>query len=138
MLFCVAWHFTALRSWFSNDDFAWLSLPLLVNSWRDLPHVLFAPMAQGTIRVFSERLFFLTLASAFDLNVVPFKIVVFLTQFANLALIMWITRRLIGAAPPTPSPAPQPAALAGFLAPVLWSAGVALAEPLAWSSAYNE
>ena len=126
MLFCVAWHFTALRSWFCNDDFAWLSLPLLVNSWRDLPHLLFAPMAQGTIRLFSERLFFLTLGSIFDLNIVPFKIVVFSTQFANLALLMLIVRRLTGSAP------------AGFLAPILWCAGMALAEPLAWSSAYNE
>ena len=126
MLFCVAWHFTALRSWFCNDDFAWLSLPLLVNSWRDLPHLLFAPMAQGTIRLFSERLFFLILGSIFDLNIVPFKIVVFSTQFANLALLMLIVRRLTGSAP------------AGFLAPILWCAGMALAEPLAWSSAYNE
>jgi hypothetical protein len=126
MLFCVAWHFTALRSWFCNDDFAWLSLPLLVNSWHDLLHVLFAPMAQGTIRIFSERLFFLTLGSIFDLDIVPFKIVVFLTQFANLALLMSIVRRLTGSA------------LAGFLAPILWCAGIALAEPLAWSSAYNE
>lgn len=83
-------------------------------------------MAQGTIRVFSERLFFLTLGSAFDINIVPFKIVVFLTQFANLALIIWIVRRLTGSR------------LAGFLAPILWCAGVALGEPLAWSSAYNE
>src|SRR5271163_1592905 len=126
MLFCVAWHFTALRSWFCNDDFAWLSLPLLVDSWRDLPHLLFAPMAQGTIRVFSERLFFLTLGSLFDLTIIPFKIVVFLTQFANLALLTWIARRLTGSA------------LAGFLAALIWCAGVALSEPLAWSSAYNE
>ena len=126
MLFCLAWHFTALRSWFCDDDFAWLGLPLLINSWRDLPHVLFAPMAQGTIRVFSERLFFLTLGSLFDISVVPFKIVVFATQFANLALLTWLARRLTGSA------------LAGFLASVIWCAGVALAEPLAWSSAYNE
>jgi len=83
-------------------------------------------MAQGTIRLFSERLFFLTLGSIFDLNIVPFKIVVFSTQFANLALVMLIVRRLTGSAP------------AGFLAPILWCAGMALAEPLAWSSAYNE
>jgi len=126
MLFCVAWHFTALRSWFCNDDFAWLGLPLLINSWRDLPHVLFAPMAQGTVRVFSERLFFITLFSLFDVNIIPFKIVVFLTQFTNLALLTWIARRLTGSA------------LAGFLAAVLWCAGLALAEPMAWSSAYNE
>jgi hypothetical protein len=136
MLFCVACHFTALRSWFCNDDFAWLGLPLLVDSWRDLPHVLLAPMAQGTIRVFSERLFFLGLGSVFDLNIVPFKIVVFLTQFANLALIMWITRRLTGGA--TAARVDARPALAGFLAPILWCAGIALAEPLAWASAYNE
>jgi len=48
--------------------------------------VLFAPKAQGTIRFLSERLFFLVFSSLFGLNVVPCRIWVMLTWFANLTL----------------------------------------------------
>ena len=126
MLFCLAVHFRALQMWFGNDDFAWLGLPQMVHSPRDLVDVLFQPMAQGTVRVISERLYFLTFASIFGINALPFRIWVFLTQFANIALIAWITRRITGST------------VAGFLAPILWSANCCLALALGWSSAYNE
>ena len=126
MLACLAVHYRAFKMWFGNDDFAWLGLRLMVNTPRDFLTVLFTPMAQGTVRVLSERLYFLSFSSIFGLDPLPFRIWVFLTQFANIALLAWITRRLTGSN------------LAALLAPILWSANCALALAMAWSSAYNE
>ena len=53
-------------TWFVNDDFAWLGLPLEVHHARDLLSVLFAPRAQGTVRFLGERLFFLVFSSSSD------------------------------------------------------------------------
>ncbi|MDQ2949368.1 MAG: glycosyltransferase family 39 protein [Acidobacteriota bacterium] len=126
MLFCLAVHWIALKTWFYSDDFAWLGLRLEVQSPHDLWEALFSPRAQGTIRTISERLYFLSFSSLFGMNALPPRLWTFLTQFANIALLMAITRRITGSA------------LAGFIAPILWSATAALAFPMHWSSAYNE
>ena len=126
MLACLAVHYRAFKMWFGNDDFAWLGLRLMVSTPRDLLTVLFTPMAQGTVRVFSERLYFLCFSSIFGLDPLPFRIWVFLTQFANIALLAWIARRMTGST------------LAGILAPILWSANCGLALAMSWSSSYNE
>ncbi len=126
MLFCVAVHWMALKTWFYSDDFAWLGLRFEIHSPHDLWDVLFGVRAQGTIRTISERLYFLSFSSLFGMNAVPLRIWAFLTQFANIALVIVITRRITGSA------------LAGFLAAILWTATAALAIPMHWSSAYNE
>jgi hypothetical protein len=116
----------AFDTWFVADDFAWLSLPRLVRQHHDLLHELFAPMAQGTIRPWSERGFFLLLETLFGLDQLPFRIVAFATAAADVLLIAWTARRLTASR------------LAGALAPVLWIANTALVRPITWSSAYNE
>jgi hypothetical protein len=126
MLFCVVVHWLALKIWFYGDDFAWLGLRLELHAPRDLIHILFSPQAEGTVRTLSERLFFLVFSSVFGLESPPFRIWVFLTQFANIALLIQIARRLTGSA------------TAGFLAAVLWTANAGIAIAIAWSSAYNE
>ena len=126
ILFCLALHQLALKTWFFQDDFAWLALRLDINSPADLWNALFSPKAQGTIRTLSERLYFLVFSSLFGLNIVPFKIWTMLTQFANIVLLMQIARRLTGSA------------AAAFLAAILWIANAGLALALSWSSAYNE
>lgn len=126
MLFCLAVHWVGLKTWFRTDDFAWLGLHLDVTGWRDWLDVFFGPRAQGTIRTVSERLYFVVFTSIFGLNALPFRIWEFLTAFADIALIGWITRRVTGSA------------LAGFVAAMLWPANAGLALPLDWSSAYNE
>src|SRR5580693_4043574 len=83
----------AFSTWFVADDFAWLSLLHLVQVRHDLFHELFAPMAQGTIRPWSERGFFMTLEALFGLDSLPFRIVVFATAAADVLLIAWITLR---------------------------------------------
>jgi multidrug transporter EmrE-like cation transporter len=126
MLFCLVVHWLALKIWFFGDDFAWLGLRLELHTPRDLIHVLFSPQAEGTVRTFSERLFFLVFSSVFGLESPPFRIWVFLTQFANIALLIQIARRLTGSA------------TAGFLAALLWTANAGIALAISWSSAYNE
>lgn len=126
MLFCLAVHWLGLKTWFYKDDFAWLGLPLSVHSPTELMQALFSPQAQGTVRTLSERAFFLVFTSIFGIESPPFRIWAFLTQFANIALLIQIARRLTGSD------------LAGFIAPFLWSANAALALAISWSAAYNE
>ena len=126
MLFCLVVHWLALKMWFFNDDFAWLGLRLEVHSPFDLPRLLFSPQAEGTVRTISERLFFLVFSSIFGLESPPFRVWVFLTQFASIVLLMQITRRLTGSA------------VAGFLAPILWSVNASIALAISWSAAYNQ
>ncbi len=126
MLFCLWVNWYALKTWFTSDDFAWLGLRLQVHSFRDLLWALFAPLAQGTVRTLSERLYFMVFSSLFGLNAIPFRAWAFLTQFANLALLSLIARRLTRSR------------LAAFLAPILWCANASMAQAMSWSSAYNE
>ncbi len=116
----------ALHSWFWSDDFAWLTLLHSAEVRHDFLHEMFSPMAQGTIRPWSERGFFMALQGLFGLDSRPFRIVVFLTASADLLLITWITRRATASK------------LAGFVAPVLWTANTALVLSVTWNSAYNE
>ena len=106
-----------LKVWFISDDFAWLGLLREVHESRSLLNALFTPAAQGTIRPWSERGFFLLFESLFGLDSLPFRICVFITMAANLTLVAWITRRITG------SPA-------GRLSwpPILWTANASLVD----------
>ena len=108
------------------DDFAWLSLHRQVYDLDSFLRAMFVPMAQGTVRPLSERLFFLSFWHLFGMEALPYRIFVFVTQFANLALIAAITRKLTGSA------------AAGLLAPILWLACPVLYTAMVWTSAYNQ
>jgi len=126
-LFCLAVYWPGLLTWFQMDDFAWLTLPNQVYDWHSLLRVLFQPSyAQGSWRPLSERAFFLAFGAMFGDYALPYRICVFLTQFANLALAASITTRLTGSR------------AAGFLAAILWTANSKLATVMAWTSAYNQ
>jgi hypothetical protein len=126
MVFSVVLYKYTLRAWFQQDDFAWLGLRFQVHSPGDLIWALFAPLAQGTIRPISERAFFMVLSSVFGLYALPYRILVFITQLAAIGMFSAVTWRLTRSL------------TASFLAPVLWSANIALSEPMTWTSAYNE
>jgi hypothetical protein len=126
MIACVLVYWYALRAWFTMDDFAWLGLRLSVHSPGDLMRALFEPQAQGTVRVLSERLYFLVLSSIFGMHAMPYRAIALATQFANLALLSIITRRVIGST------------LAAFIAPILYIFNNALSVPMAWASCYNQ
>ena len=125
-LFCLILYWYGLNAWFRADDFAWLGLGREIVSPGDFWRVMFAPMAQGTIRPLSERAFFIGFFALFGLDALPYRIFAFLTQFANLVLLSWIVIRLTGSR------------TAGFWAPVLWIANSAMVMAMTWCSAYNE
>jgi hypothetical protein len=114
------------RGWFLMDDFAWLGLPLDVQKPADFWYAIFAPQAQGTIRVLSERLYFFSLASLFGIDALPFKILGFATF--GVALIAWnsVVTRLTGSR------------LAGIVAAGFWAISPRTAIPLSWASGYNQ
>ena len=125
-LLCLVIYWPGLKAWFQQDDFAWLQLRLEIGGWRDFLRLLVEPRAQGTIRPLSERLFFIIFSSLFGLDALPFRIWVFLTQFANLTLLSALTWRLTGLR------------MAGWMAAVLWISGSGLAKVMSWTSAYNQ
>src|ERR1019366_8833864 len=97
-----------------------------VHNLRDVLTILFAPAAQGTIRPWSERGFFLLFESLFGLDSLPFRIMDFLTMAANLLLVAWNTPRITHSK------------LAGCMAAPGWASDAALMVVMTWSSAYNE
>lgn len=124
LLFWLYWN--GLKTWFVADDFAWLGLIRQVHSLQDVIRVLFVPAAQGTIRPWSERGFFMLFESLFGLDALPFRVWVFMTATVDVILIGRIGRSVTGSA------------IAGAFAAILWVANTALQTPMAWTSAYNE
>jgi hypothetical protein len=125
-LVCLLIHWQGFTAWFRADDFAWLSNFDRIHSFHDLLVILFLPQAQGTIRPFSERAFFVIGYGLFGLDSLPFRIVIFATQFAALALVAVAGAKLTGCR------------AAGFCAALLWAVNSTTVEPLAWACVYNE
>jgi hypothetical protein len=124
--FCVALYWLGLRIWFAQDDFAWLNLRNRVTDFHSFLWAMFAPLAQGTVRPWSERGFFMAFSYLFGLRALPYRTFAFLNQFLNVILVMLITRKL------------TKSELAGFLAPLFWLSNIALITPMSWNSSYNE
>ncbi len=125
-LLCLCLYWYGLRVWFQADDFAWLGLARSIHGWNGLLHALFTPAAQGTIRPWSEPGFFTAFYAFFGLYALPYRMLVFVTQFANLILVAAITRRV------TRSDA------AGFWAAIFWTVNTSLAQVMSWTSVYNQ
>jgi hypothetical protein len=119
-------YWPGLTAWFQRDDFAWLGLREAVRNGPGLKWALFAPLAQGTIRTLSERIFFLTFSGAFGMHALPYRTLAFLTHFANLTTLSLVCAKL------TRSRA------AGFWAAIFWTVNSAMAVALSWTSAYSE
>lgn len=126
VLLGLALYWPGLASWFQKDDFSLLRLRDLVHSWRDFRWVLFAPIAQGTIRTLSERVFFLSFTTIFGIHALPFRCFAFLTFAATLPLLRSVCVRLTGSR------------AAGFWATILWTVNSGLAVALSWTAVYYE
>jgi hypothetical protein len=125
-LLCLALYWKGFTAWFRGDDLAWLGTGLYIQNFHDFLAAVFGPKAQGTIRPLSERLFFMAGFSLFGMEALPFKIVVFATQFANLALVSSIGARIAGRRE------------AGLLASLLWLLHGSSVLPLGWTCVYNQ
>jgi hypothetical protein len=119
-------YWPGLNAWFQLDDFALLSFRSQVHDWPSLLHTLFAPIAQGTIRTLSERVYYLGFTSLFGIHAFPFRVWVFLTFFAALPILSLVTIRLTGSR------------TAGFWAPILWIVNSGVAVTLSWTAIYYE
>jgi len=125
-LLCLVLYWPGLTAWFRGDDFAWLGAGIDNRNFHDLLVSIFGPKAQGTIRPLSERIFFMLGFRLFGLEALPFRIVVFATHVANLALAASIGARLTGSRS------------AGLWAVLLWLVNSSNILPLGWTSVYNQ
>lgn len=123
---CLTVFWPGVRAWFQADDFAWLGLRLHVVDLDSFVQAMFQPMAQGTIRPWSERLFFLAFQQVFGADALPFRIWVFITQVGNLVLLAAVAWRLTGSS------------LAALSACLFWAVNASLGLPLSWTSSYNQ
>ena len=121
---CLVLYWPGLRAWFQQDDFVWLNLPNQAHGWDGLLRTLFQPTAQGTWRPLSERVFFLSFGAMFGSDALPYRIWVFCTMFANLALAQSVTSRLTGLR------------AAGFLAAILWVLNSKIVTVMSWTCEY--
>jgi hypothetical protein len=126
ILLPIVLYWRGLTAWFQREDFALLSLRDLLASGHNLAWALFAPVAQGTIRTLSERVFYLSFSWFFGLNALPYRIAAFLTFAAALLLLSSVCAKLTGSRS------------AGHWAAVLWGVNGALAIPLTWTAEYYE
>ncbi len=126
VLICLFVFWPGLVAWFQRDDFAWLGLRLEVYTGADLWKALFSPKAQGTIRPWSERGFFMLYSKLFGLDALAYRITVFATQILAVYLLSQVAWRLTSSR------------LASFLAPLFWCVNASLGTALAWTSAYNQ
>ncbi len=122
----LAAYWDTLDLWFRADDFAWLGVARSCHSWRNLPELLFRPMAQGTIRPLSERAYFLALYHLFGPDPLPFRIVALAVQMAAVSALAAVVWRMTGSR------------WAGWLAAGLWIFSAGPANPLIWISAFNQ
>lgn len=118
-------YWRAPRLWFVNDDFAWLGLPAEARA-HGLSYALFTPFAQGTVRLFSERIFFLVFSTLFGLHALPYHLWVLATWVVAVALVQQIGETLTNSR------------AAGLLAALVWAANTNAAPAIAWASAYNQ
>ncbi len=123
-MLCLVLYWPGLIAWFQQDDFVWLNLPNQAQGWDGLLRTLFQPTVQGTWRPLSERAFFLVFGALFGSDALPYRVWVFLTMFANLALLQSVTARI------TRSRA------AGFWAAILWVSNSKLATVMSWTCEY--
>jgi hypothetical protein len=112
-------------AWFQQDDFAHLKLAAQT-SLADLPGFLITPIAQGTFRPLSERLFYWFSYRAFGLDALPLRVLAAVLQSLNTALLAYLLLRLTGS---------RLAACAGAL---LWATSPNLTITWTWIATTNQ
>lgn len=126
VLFSLYLYRRSFRIWFLADDFAWLGLRLSIFSLADLGNALFGPMAQGTVRTLSERVFFLGFEWGFGMESLPMRLWMFLTLAVAQGLLVLVVKRLTGSLG------------AGMVAALLWALNFGMTVAMSWLSSYNQ
>ena len=124
-LFLLLFYWRGLDCWFYQDDLGWLHLGGAKSVGEFLSDI-FTPKAHGNMRPWSENLFFYGLRALFGVNPLPFRIVVFATVIADLALLDKLMRRLTGSA------------LAAFATQIFWLVNATVVPALCWTCIYNQ
>lgn len=119
-------YWQGIFAWFQKDDFAWLGLYPSIHSPHDLWLALFQRPSHGTLRVLSERVYFIVLYAIAGLHPFLYHAFNFLTFAADTILISLVCTRLTGSRN------------AGILAATLWTINSVLAYELAWITLYNQ
>lgn len=115
-----------LSSGYVQDDYGWLNLKARLNNGESWSHLLFTPMAQGTIRVVSERLPFLVFAGWAGLDPFPFRILHLVVVTVNF-LCWYRLLQEMGSARHI-----------SFLGLACWYWNPSLVKAHLWSSALNQ
>lgn len=110
--------------WFQDDDFTWVTMTRDLHD-HGLAHALFAPFAQGTVRVL-DRLHFLAITGLFGPQPFAYRVAGYLTWAVALTLVLLIGEKLTGSR------------AAGLLAALLWAANSNSSTTLVWISAYYQ
>src|SRR6266496_5366870 len=94
VIFLAALHHLAFATWFFQDDFGWLSVPLGIHHARDVIPALFLPQAHGNLRPWSETGYFALLSTLFGRHPLPFRICAFAVQAGAMFFAGALVRRL--------------------------------------------
>ena len=126
ILLMLVLYWPGLTSWFQKDDFMWLGFRSQMHGPHNLAWVLFAPVAQGTIRTLSERIPFLFFSSVSGLRALPLHCLAFVTCAAAIFMLTVVAAKLSGSR------------AVGFCAAIVWTINPAIAIPLAWVTTYHD
>ncbi|MBZ5612040.1 MAG: hypothetical protein LAP38_27600 [Acidobacteriia bacterium] len=125
-LLTVVLYWPGLMAWFQKDDFVWLKLLDIARKSQGFRWALFTPLAQGTIRTLSERVFFMSFSALFGVNALPYRCWALLTFAASLVVVSSLCARLTGSR------------AAGFWAAILWTVNSSMGVALSWTAIYYE
>jgi hypothetical protein len=125
-VYIVVLYAPGLQSWFQRDDFWWLTLRSTVHTPCDLWQALFTPMAQGTIRVWSERVYFLLARDLYGTSAFWYHMTSFLAMLVAAGGLVGAVYSL------------TKNAIASVTAAIVWLSNPALAMVFGWASAFNQ
>lgn len=114
-----------IDAWFQQDDFAHLKLAAQT-PLSELPSVLVRPIAQGTFRPLSERLFYWSAYHIAGLDPLPFRIVSYGAQIFCCTMYVLLLRRIVGSG------------LAAAVGATVWATHPCLTLPVTWIATTNQ
>lgn len=122
---CLAVYWGIGDVWFQQDDFAHLKLAA-ETPLSGLPAMMMRPIAQGTFRPLSERLFFWGCYRLGGLDPLPFRVIAYVALGLSSVLYFYLIRRLTGSA------------MGAGVAATFWCVHPCMTLPLTWIATTNQ